>query len=156
MRELSDRHRAKGLVVAVFLIAAPSNGEGLCEHEGTMCVCCQGATNMCEAFNTPGRLCCWVTHLVPVTLFAESVCESMRSSQRATSEVRPHIPSLLFETAFVFVSLLCFVLLLLLFDLRGPGWLTLSFQEPPVSGSPSCCRNNGVTDTQPCAVFCEF
>ena len=53
MRELSDRHRAKGLVVAVFLIAAPSNGEGLCVHEGTMCVCCRGATDMCGAFLQP-------------------------------------------------------------------------------------------------------
>lgn len=54
MRELSDRHtRAKGLVVSVFLITVPSNGEGLCKHEGTICVCCQGATDMCEAFLQP-------------------------------------------------------------------------------------------------------
>lgn len=43
----------KGLMVTVFLITAPSNGEGLCEHEGTICVCCRGATNMCEAFPQP-------------------------------------------------------------------------------------------------------
>lgn len=42
----------KGLV-AIFLITDPSNREGLCEHEGTICLCCQGATDMYEAFPQP-------------------------------------------------------------------------------------------------------
>lgn len=83
-----------------------------------------------------------------------NLCVKTCRGQRATSEVRPHIPPCLRQHLFLF---LCFaLLLLLLFDLRGPGWLTLSFQEPPVSGSLSYCRDNGVTDTRPCAVFYGF
>lgn len=82
-----------------------------------------------------------------------NLCVKMCRGQRATSEVRPHIPPCLRQHLFL---CLCFTLLLLLFDLRGPGWLTLNFQAPPASGSLSYCRNNGVTDTRPCAVFCGF